>query len=55
MTEVEAISAPIKEEEDKDEDESVYSDPNGKFSFLIFVLYKIHEFWIFSCGDYFIC
>lgn len=29
MTEVEAAVAPPKEEDDKDEDESVYSDPNG--------------------------
>lgn len=37
MTEVEATSTPIKEEEDKDEDESAYSDPNGKLKFLFFV------------------
>lgn len=44
MTEVEAISAPIKEEEDKDEDESVYSDPNGKFSFLVLFCIKFMNF-----------
>lgn len=31
MAEVEAAPAEIKQEEEKDEEESVYSDPNGKF------------------------
>lgn len=31
MTEVEANTAVVKEEDDKDEEESVYSDPNGEF------------------------
>ena len=31
MTEVEVNNAIPKEEEDKDEEESVYSDPNGEF------------------------
>lgn len=45
MIEVEAISAPIKEEDDKDEDESVYSDPNGKLN--IFFRSWIIEFVFF--------
>lgn len=33
MTEIETVSAPLNEEEDKDEEEmSVYSDPNGKLA-----------------------
>lgn len=36
MTETEVNSAPLNEDEDKEEEESVYSDPNGKVSRLIF-------------------
>lgn len=40
MTEVEANVAELKEEDDKDEDESLYSDPNGElveiFALLLF-------------------
>ena len=31
MTEVEASTDDVKEEDDKDEEDSVYSDPNGDF------------------------
>lgn len=50
MTEVELPAAEVKQEEEKDEDESVYSDPNGKYrDFLLFQSMVAQTIIICSC------
>lgn len=54
MTEIVPV---LKEEEDKDEEESVYSDPNGEQQnyFLCLCLYVIKNHPNFSCYHNIIC
>lgn len=37
MTEIEAITDAVKEEDEKDDEDSIYSDPNGELNFLLLI------------------